>query len=137
MIKKTFSNQEKFKKHFRNNKEENDACDNLSKRSKLINEHNKKFSEGSVDYSLDLNQFGDMNLEQILNFTTGNQLPIFELKKSKVKSRAVNSKMFPSGPASIDWNAKGKVTAVKDQGYICNSCWAFSAVAAFESALAM
>ena len=39
-------------------------------------------------------------------------------------------------PGAIDWRAQGVVNEVKDQGQ-CGSCWAFSAVSAFESAYAI
>jgi C1A family cysteine protease len=39
-------------------------------------------------------------------------------------------------PTSINWNTKGKVTPIKDQGE-CGCCWAFSSTALFESVYAI
>lgn len=73
-------------------------------------------------------------------FSTGTELPPYDFSNFTVRPKAfvqVTPDMFPPGPASIDWSAKGHVTPVKDQGYTCNCCWAFSTTAAFESALSM
>ncbi|RCV39454.1 hypothetical protein SETIT_8G226300v2 [Setaria italica] len=40
-------------------------------------------------------------------------------------------------PPSVDWRAKGVVTAAKFQGVSCSSCWAFTSVATMESAQAI
>lgn len=39
-------------------------------------------------------------------------------------------------PESVDWREKGVVNPIKDQGQ-CGSCWAFSAIQAVESAVAL
>lgn len=103
---------------------------------KFIVEHNKKFENGSVDYSLAVNQFCDLSREQIRKFTFGNRLPPYEFNNFTIRPKeviTVTPSMFSDGPPSIDWRAKGHVTPVKDQSYYCNSCWAFSVVNSKDS----
>ena len=42
-----------------------------------------------------------------------------------------------SSPESLDLRDLGIITAVKNQGFICLSCWAFCAIGALEGAFAM
>jgi cysteine protease len=116
------------------------AFKQFSKIFKLIDKHNKDEANGKVEFTLAINQFADFSEEDINVVTKGNQLPPYEFSNFTVRPKDiinVTPDMFPPGPPAWDWKAKGKVTAVKDQGSVCACCWAFSAVAALESALAM
>lgn len=96
---------------------------------RLIKSHNKKFEDEKVDFSLSMNHFADLSPEAIARFSTGNQDPPYDFSNFTVRPKevvTVNNTMFPPGPVSIDWRARGHLTPVKDQGYYCNSCWAFS-----------
>jgi len=106
----------------------------------LINDHNKLFNAGLSDFDLAINRFADLTPSQVELFTKGNKAPPYEFSNYTIRPKAmltVTETMFPPGPASFDWKAKGHVTAVKDQGFYCNSCWSFSAIAALESHLSM
>lgn len=85
------------------------------------------FENGTVDFSLAINQFADLSPQALKRITSGNQLPPYEFSNYTVRPKnvvVINTTMFPPGPPSIDW--KAHVTPVKDQGYYCSSCWAFS-----------
>ncbi|XP_037467866.1 ervatamin-B-like [Triticum dicoccoides] len=51
--------------------------------------------------------------------------------------RRTNTNLTAVLPASVDWREKGVVTAAKNQGPSCSSCWAFTSVATMESAQAI
>lgn len=105
----------------------------------FVNQANKHYEGGLIDYFLAINHFADLSQEQKESFIRGFVPELYDFSNFTIRPRVVvevTSGQFPPGPNSVDWNATGCVTPVKDQGYYCNSCWAFAAVAAFESQLA-
>lgn len=97
---------------------------------RLVKSHNQKFKDGLVDFEIETNKFADLDPEDIEKFASGTQRPLFnDLLDFLVRPKAVitvNISTYPPSPTSHDWKALGHVTPVKDQGYYCNSCWAFS-----------
>ena len=94
----------------------------------LVRNHNKK---DSTSYTLGINQFADLTFEEFKAFY------LTEFNPSLVKDHCQeNQKQNKKIPDSVDWNQQGKVQKVKNQA-ACGSCWAFSAVAAVESAHAI
>jgi len=80
-------------------------------------------------FTLKMNKFGDLTNEEFRARYTGYNS---NLRANRRTVNLTNTNI----PASVDWNAAGKVTPVKDQGQ-CGSCWAFSSTGCIESAHAI
>jgi KDEL-tailed cysteine endopeptidase len=81
-------------------------------------------------YTLSANQFTDRSDEELKGFLTQSVDPRIEPTPKSSGELKVNA------PTSWDWREYSRVTPARVQGS-CGSCWAFSAVAAFESLMAI
>lgn len=97
----------------------------------MTDEHNLKFARGAVTFSRGLSRTPGLRSQAVRRIA----------KTFKVPPRAIRGRTvtvlepgkLPPAPPSVDWRARGLVTPVKDQGFFCDCCWAFSATAALEA----
>merc|ERR1712223_166895 len=94
-----------------------------------VERHNRAALKGEKTFYMKLNHFSDMTSEEFTRVL--NDLK-FEPSSHHNKTLTFNPPTHLQMPARIDWRELGAVTPVKNQGFYCGSCWAFSATGALE-----
>ncbi|CAI5746198.1 unnamed protein product [Peronospora destructor] len=95
-----------------------------------ILEHNLENAWTGV--TLGHNEFSHMSFDEFKSKMTGLVLPDGYVEK-RLASRVDGLFNDVKTPEAVDWEEKGGVTPIKNQG-MCGSCWAFSTTGAVEGA---
>jgi len=91
----------------------------------FINTHNAEAAAGKHGFTVGINEFADMSIEEFRKFY------LSEYKRTTPRNEVFLPEVPQAG--SVDWRTKGAVTPVKNQGQ-CGSCWSFSTTGSTEGA---
>jgi C1A family cysteine protease len=119
---------EDYEKEYDNKFEEYKARKNFKLTLDMVEAHN---ADSTSTFKMDLNRFADIDPQRIREITT-NTAPQTPLMMGRAIG-IINETRYPPGPPLVDWRTSNCITPVKDQSYFCNSCYAFSGIAALEA----
>lgn len=119
-----------------NKEPEEDRKDTFKGTLLSVFEHNMKAKSGQETYTMGVNQFSDLTLDEVKAQYTGVLLPNstdgFENQSPNLPSRFRRDE----APEAKDWREDNDVTPPKNQGQ-CGSCTLFAVTGAVESAMAI
>ncbi len=88
---------------------------------------------GNHTWTMGVNQFTDMTSEEFAGLYLNRGLLSSRHSRKSLRSHMADLKNTTALPTSVDWEAKGAVTPIKNQEQ-CGSCWAFSTTGSVEGA---